>query len=346
VHNKIKNKIEKELSSFIRSLDKTYPIGKVSPVLFRSIKEFVGRKGKRARPCLFVIGYLGFARETPPNLYKAAISFELLHDFLLVHDDIIDKSSTRRGKPVMHKVFDGYLKRFRAVKFNGQDLAIIAGDVMYAMAVDTFLSIKEEMQRKVKGLREFLKAALSTGIGEFIELLGAIKDIGTFSKEDIYRIYDYKTARYSFASALSCGAILAGAAPCQINRLYKYGIYLGRAFQIKDDILGIFGDEKKTGKSPLTDLQEAKKTLLIWYAYKNSQRQNRSIIKRIFAKNKVNKGDLLKMRRILTSSGALDYAEKEISHLVKKAEITIKPCAMFPEYKASLQAYSRQLLSL
>ena len=344
MQNKLKNKIEKELKNFIRYLDKAYSLNRVSPLLFNSIKEFVLRKGKRLRPTLFVVGYLGFARSPAPNLYRAAISFEFLHDYMLVHDDIVDKSATRRGKPSMYKMLDNHLKRFKKIKFDGQDLAIVTGDMMHSMAIDAFLSIKADARRKEKALSKFISAAARTAMGEFIELLSGGKDIERITKEDIYRIYDYKTSCYTFASPLSCGAILGGANSGQANRLYKYGLYLGRAFQIKDDILGLFGEEKKIGKSALTDLQEAKKTLLIWYAYKNSSRKNKLVIKRILAKDKVNKSDLIRIRKIITSCGGQDSVKKEILSLREKARGILNSSKMRKKYKTLLNNYSGVLL--
>ena len=99
---KIKIRVEKELSAYARSIDKVYSLNKLSPILFKSIKEFILRDGKRIRPVLFCIGYLGFSKRTPRGLWRSALSLELLHDFMLVHDDIIDKSDMRRGKPSMH----------------------------------------------------------------------------------------------------------------------------------------------------------------------------------------------------------------------------------------------------
>jgi geranylgeranyl diphosphate synthase type I len=245
---KIKIKVEKELSKYVNDLDRQYSLSKISPLLFKSIKEFVLRKGKRVRPILFIIGYLGFKKRPAKNLYTCALSLELLHDFMLVHDDIIDKSDTRRGKPSLHKMLGRYLKTFKKVKFNGEDLAIVIADVMYALAIHTFLSIKEQEKRKERALRKFIEAAIYTGSGEFIEILNGIKDIEATNKSDIYKIYDLKTAHYTFATPLSTGAILAGAKQRQIDNLFKFGIYLGRAFQIKDDILGMFGQEKRIGQ--------------------------------------------------------------------------------------------------
>jgi geranylgeranyl diphosphate synthase type I len=343
---RIKNKIDQGLVRLIQNIDKLYSLSKVSPLLLKSIKEFVLRKGKRIRPILFVIGYLGFSKKEPKNLYASALSIELLHDFFLIHDDIIDKSDTRRGKPSMHKMLDNYLASHKNIKFNGQDLSIVVGDIINAMALSSFLSIKEDPQRKEKALKKLIQATIFTGCGEFIELLLGLKSIEKLTKRDIYKIYDYKTSYYTFACPLSIGAILAGTSQNQIDKLFQYGIYLGRAFQIKDDILGLFGDEAKIGKSTLSDLQEAKKTLLIWYAYNKSTMKNRALITKILLKKKVTQLDLLQMHKIIKKSGALDYAKREISRLLKKAGSIIASSKMRTKYKNLLSTYCEGLLSL
>ncbi len=342
----IKNRVELEISNYIRNIDKLYSLKSISPVLFRNIKEFVSRKGKRIRPVLFVIGYLGFAKRVARGLYRSAVSLELLHDFMLVHDDIIDKSETRRGKPSMHTRLNRYLKGYKNLKFNGQDLTIVIGDVMYAMAIHAFLSVDEDKERKEMALKRLIEAAFYTGSGEFIELLSGAQDIDETTKEDIYKIYDLKTANYTFASPLTIGAVLAGGKKYDVDRLFKCGTYLGRAFQIKDDILGMFGKEAKTGKSTLTDLKEAKKTILIWYAYNRSDRKNKSIIKKILNKKNVDKMDLSRMQKIIIESGTLDYAKKEILKFIKRAQGIQQSFRMQPKYRKLLLAYSNQILSL
>ncbi len=342
---KIKNNIEKELLGYLKDADKSYGLRKISPLLFNNIKEFISRKGKRVRPTLFVIGYLGFKNKPAAGLYRTALSLELLHDFMLVHDDIIDKSPTRRGKPSVHAALNKYLKAHRHIKFNGEDMAIVVGDVIYAMAINAFLSVKEDMRRKQMALSKLTEAAFYTGSGEFIELIYGIKPIEKITKEDIYKIYDLKTATYTFAAPLAIGATLAGARENEINKLFNYGIYLGRAFQIKDDILGIFGTQAKMGKSNLTDLQEAKKTILIWHAYRKSDDLNRAKIKKILSKARVNNYDSREIRRIITSAGSLNYARNEIDALIKKAETLNKTFRMPQKYKDLLNSYSRKLLS-
>jgi geranylgeranyl diphosphate synthase, type I len=341
---KIKIRIEKELYNYVRSIDKIYSLNKLSPILFKNIKEFICRDGKRVRPILFCIGYLGFTKKPAPGLYRSALSLELLHDFMLVHDDIIDKSNTRRGKPSMHSALSSYLGKNKKAKFNGKDLAIVTGDVMYAMALDAFLAVKEDPPRKEAALKKLILAALYTGSGEFIELLLGIKPIEKVTQEDIYKIYDYKTANYTFASPLAMGAILAGAKTNQINKLFSYGLFLGRAFQIKDDIIGIFGKNKEIGKSNLTDIREAKRTLLIWYAFGHADRKDKLIIKAIMEGRSTRNTELIKMRKIITETGALAYAQNQIKYLYSKAVIQINHLSMNKEYKQTLNNFSQKIL--
>jgi len=339
----IKKKIEHQLDPFLQNADKSYSLKIISPLLFKSIRDFILTDGKRIRPALFIIGYEGFSKKRAPGLYQSALSVELLHDFFLIHDDIIDKSDTRRGKPSLHKVYEEFLAKHKNIKFNGQDLAIVAADIIYALAIKAFLSIKEDFQRKEKALQRFIKAAVHTGCGEFIELLSGIKKIEEINKKDIYKIYDYKTAHYTFASPLSMGAILAGAKQAEINKLSKFSLYLGRAFQIRDDTLSMFFDEKKIGKSALSDLQESKKTLLIWYAYNHTNKKNKSLIKSILNKKEVTKVDLLKVRKIAKGSGALDYTQGEIDNLTRKAKTILSTIKIKAKYKNLLSWYAEQL---
>ncbi|MDD3345911.1 MAG: polyprenyl synthetase family protein [Candidatus Omnitrophica bacterium] len=341
---KMKIRIEKELHAYIKDAEKTYSLKRLSPPLFESIKEFICRPGKRVRPILFCIGYLGFSKKTTPGLYRSALSLELLHDFMLVHDDIIDKSDTRRGLPSMHASLNETLSGNTKIRFDGEDLAIVIGDVMYAMGLDAFLSIKEEPRRKEAALKKLISAALYTGSGEFIELILGKKPIEEVSLDDIYKVYDYKTANYTFASPLSMGSILAGAKETCTKNLFSYGMLLGRAFQIKDDIIGIFGKEKDTGKSSLTDIKEAKRTILIWHAFNHSYKKDKEAIKKAMYGLSSDPGEFARIRRIIAESGSLSYAKEQISRLFTQAQEHLRASRMEKKYVNMLEDFSRKTL--
>lgn len=340
----IKKRVEKEILRYTSSPEGVRSLKGISPVLGDYIKEFIRRPGKRLRPMLFVLGYLGFSKKEAPGLYTSALSIELMHDFMLVHDDIIDKSDTRRGKPSMHAMLNDYLKKYKKIKFSGQDLTIVVGDVMYAMGLQAFLTISENKIRKENALKTLIEAALKTGAGEFIELLYGATDIKTIKKEDIYKIYDYKTAFYTFSAPLAIGAELGGADLEEKQKLIRYGILLGRAFQIKDDLLGMFSEEKEIGKSSLSDLQEAKKTILIWYAYHNCGPANKRTIKEMLDKKTAGRSDLLRMRSLISDSGAPEFARAEIRRSLAQAQHLLSLSRIKPKIKSLIQEYSRTIL--
>ncbi len=343
---RIKNRIEKELKIYTREFNKEYSLSSLSPLLFNKIKEFISRDGKRVRPVLFCIGYLGFAKKPARGIYRSALSLELLHDFMLVHDDIIDKSETRRGKLSMHALLNRQFSKNKKLKFSGEDLTLVIGDVMYALALDAFLAIREDPGRKEKALKKLISAALYTGSGEFIELLLSAKPMEKVTQNDIYKVYDYKTANYTFASPLTMGAILAGAKTTQIEKLYRYGMCLGRAFQIQDDIIGTFGKETQTGKSSLTDLKEAKRTLLIWYAFRKACAKNKTLINKVMTADNAGRPELELIKGLIRATGALDYAEDQIKSLFKKAQKDILSLGMREEYKNTLNEFSRNILKI
>jgi len=342
---KIKNRIEQELKNYILNINKNYHLNNLSPLISKNIKEFILRKGKRIRPILFCIGYLGFAKKTSAHLFRSAISLELLHDFMLIHDDIIDKSDLRRGKPSMHIMLERELLN-KKLKFSGKDMAIIIGDIMYALALDAFLAFKADPKLKEQSLKQLISSVLYTGSGEFIELLLGIKPIKEVTKKDIYKIYKYKTAIYTFATPLAMGAILAGADKKQIKSLFEYGICLGIAFQIKDDIIAIFRKSSDTGKPNLTDIKEAKKTILIWHAYRNSTKKDKKIIEKIFMSNRVGKRKLRKIKEIILKSRTIDYVKKEIIKLKKEAEEILQNIKINPKYKHLLKKFSDEILAI
>src|SRR3989338_10141692 len=146
----IKQKIDESLSIFLNKIRKDYKLHLVNPILYKSIREFTLREGKRIRPLLLILSYMGYCasdKRIHPSIYQASTCIELLHNFMLIHDDIIDRSHLRRGKPTMHKVLGKTIKNTDQEKL-GYDLAIIAGDIVYALAIDAFLSIQEEPVRK------------------------------------------------------------------------------------------------------------------------------------------------------------------------------------------------------
>jgi geranylgeranyl diphosphate synthase type I len=333
--NSLRKKIDQSLASFLTRVEKDYRLHLVNPILYNSIREFSLREGKRIRPLLLILSYKGYlprGRKVPPSLYHASTCIEFLHNFMLIHDDIIDCSDLRRGKPTMHRILRKTIACSNPDKL-GTDLAIIAGDIVYALAIDAFLSIKEEPVRKERALKYFIQTAAFTAMGEFIDTVGGVDTLAHVHEKDVFLNYSLKTARYTFDCPLVTGAILAGAPEREIKRLAEFGLLIGQAFQIQDDIIGIYETEKKIGKSILSDLEEQKKTLLIVHAFRTLKGKKRAAFLKTFLKPKKNLADLETIKKILNDAGSLTYALDAVRTRTLKADKILTHLTMSPQYR-------------
>lgn len=334
-----RREIDKSIASFLAAAEKDYQLRLVSPILYESIREFSLREGKRIRPLLLILSYLGYSpkgRKTPASLYKASTCIEFLHNFMLIHDDIIDCSDLRRGKPTLHRVLRKAARCENPDKL-GQDLAIIAGDIVYALAIDAFLSIDEEPARKERALKYFIQTAAFTAMGEFIDTVHGVERLENIREEDVFLNYSLKTARYTFDCPLVTGAILAGAKEKEIRWLAEFGLHIGQAFQIQDDIIGIFETEKAIGKSILSDLAEQKKTLLVAHAFKTLSGSRKRAFVSVFKKKNKTMRDLEAVKKIFVEAGSLEYALKAVRSRVIKADILINRLSMHDKYRKLIQ---------
>ena len=343
--DEIRKRIDLSLESFLNRIKIEYKLHLVNPILFESIKDFTLREGKRIRPILLILSYQGYRknnRKPPQSFYYASTCVELLHNFMLIHDDIIDRSNLRRGKPTLHRLLEKAAKTKEHKKL-GYDLSIIAGDIVYALAIDAFLSLEEAPRRKERALKYFVQTAAFTAMGEFTDILHGVQGINTVTEKDVMLNYTLKTARYTFECPLVVGAMLAGAKEKDIQKLSRLGILIGQAFQIQDDILGIFDSQKNIGKSILSDLAESKKTLLVCHTFKKLSPPKRKVFLKYFTKPKKSYQDLVAVRKIFIQSGSLTYSLDEIESRLKKACQILKGLEVKNPYR---QLIEDSLLSL
>lgn len=331
------HRIDQSLMTFLEKAKKEYPFGQVHPILFNSIKDFCARPGKRIRPLLMALSYQGYTsrKNLPAHLYTACGCLELLHDFMLIHDDIIDCSDLRRGKPTLHKILAKTRRASQNEKL-GSDLAIVAGDIVYALAIDAFLTIEEDPLRKEEALKYFVQTAAFTAMGEFIDILHGFENVRRIAEKDVFLNYSLKTARYTFECPLRIGAILAGAPAQELETLSRVGLMMGQAFQIQDDIIGIFSTEKKIGKSILSDIAECKKTILVCHAYRTLTGKQRRDFLRTFEKPQKTYSDLVKIRRIFIDAGSLAYSLEKINTLLTQSHQKLALLRMKPVFKKTL----------
>ncbi|MBI4309688.1 MAG: polyprenyl synthetase family protein [Candidatus Omnitrophica bacterium] len=333
--DQIRRNIDASLASFLNTVKKEYKLHLVSPLLFESIKEFTLRPGKRIRPLLLVLTYKGYAprdKKIARKLYNASTCMEFLHNFMLIHDDIIDRSNLRRGKATMHKALEHTVKTPDPAKL-GIDLGIIAGDIVYALAIDAFLSIDEPLDRKERALKYFIQTAAFTAMGEFIDTVHGVSALNDVNEKDVFLNYTLKTARYTFDCPMVTGAILAGAEKKEVRKISQFGILVGQAFQIQDDIIGIFETEEKIGKSILSDLAEGKKTLLVCHANRVLQGKAKTAFLKIFNRPRKTLQDLEAIKKIFIKAGSLDYALDAVAVRLKQSQHILNSLKIHPPYK-------------
>lgn len=267
--------------------------------------------GKRIRACLVSLGYGLFS-----GLYEGAdvlapsLSYELFQTGILAHDDIIDNSDYRRFKPSMHKdLGNGH---------DGVSKSICVGDFGIVSAVEILKMCDFPDSVKLRAISHQNKVFSATIAGELKDIEFSYAD--NVHEQDILDMYRLKTAQYTVSGPLVLGAILASASDNDIKTLSAFGDAVGISFQIRDDILGIFGDEAKVGKSITSDMCEGKKTVLISHFDAVCSENKRREFYSVYGKENGGMSELLRVREMLTDSGSLSYAELLCKAYVDKAK--------------------------
>ncbi|GEM_PF-4940080 len=256
-------------------------LGKATPGALQVVRGFLAAPGKLIRPSLFLFGYEAYAHRAPSKkVVRLSMSFELLHLYLLIHDDIIDASEQRRGVPALHKQFEQLHRetglRGEAKHF-GQSMAIFLGDVLASEAEAIWSDVVAASSMPARVRQEFDVMKREVSWGQYQDVLqGSAKYFPSF--EEILTIMTAKSGMYSIYRPLQLGALAAGASVEHLGWAQDFGINLGIAFQTIDDILGTFGDASITGKSIDSDLLERKCTLLAYFAFRDTAPEDRTAL--------------------------------------------------------------------
>lgn len=302
----IQDEVEKIFFAWKKQTDKQVPqLKKISRLLVLSNKQ-----GKMIRGALVYLGYELFSSVPHKQLVQLAAAYEILHTSLLIHDDIMDKSLLRRGKPSVFQQLGG--------NHYGISQAISLGDIGFFLALDILSKIKIPERRKEKIVSYFITTILETINGQMLDVALAQK-IGVVSEKDVLQIARYKTAYYSLVGPLVVGALLAGANKKIIEKLSHFGEHLGIAFQLQDDILGVFGEEKVIGKSATSDIEEGKNTLLFLTAYKNANSEQHAFLLETYGNGKITKRQHKMLQSLFLETNALTYVEKKIEQHAAQA---------------------------
>jgi geranylgeranyl diphosphate synthase type I len=273
--------------------------------LIDGVGQLVTRGGKRIRPALVYYTYLACGGPSDEEVLPLALATEFLHTYLLIHDDIMDHAEVRRGLPAAHVRFrDAH--RARGFQGDGADfgrsVAILLGDLAHTWAVELAGATLPDTPRAREVARCFSAMSEEVIAGQYLELLVAQRRHAT--EEELLRVLRLKSGRYTAERPIQLGALLAGAPPAVAEGLSRYGTAVGEAFQLQDDLLGMFGDEGTVGKPVDADLKEGKFTFLIHHALAAASPEQRWTLESSLGNPNLGPADVPRALAVLEETGA------------------------------------------
>lgn len=352
-----------------RFFDATLPVaGAISPVVGRAadiVADFVRLGGKRVRPMFAYAGWLAgisSLERRPPHPEQSAAdalrvcaALELVQACALIHDDIIDHSDTRRGRPTVHRRFE---TAHRDAGWSGDGAghgvaaAILAGDLALAWADDLVgghspagpdagAPAPNPLPAEVSAVW----AAMRTEVlgGQYLDIVNEVS--GDDTVESAYRVMEFKTAAYTVARPLELGARMAGAPAVLLDDLRSVGHDLGIAFQLRDDLLGVFGDPDRTGKPSGDDLAEGKRTALVALGLERADQRDPRLaaVLRDAVGRRLDDHELTRIRELLVDVGAVEEIERRVTALLEAAVARLEHAEIGTDIRADLIAMAGRI---
>jgi geranylgeranyl diphosphate synthase type I len=336
----LRDRIEVALRDFVavavRGLDEVGP--DLAPIA-STMSDFVLDAGKRLRPAFCY--WAGRAAGAPDSdaLIGAAASLELLQASALVHDDVIDHSDTRRGQPAVHRRFE-QLHRDSGWAGDPGDFgaaaAILAGDLLltWSLSMLTGSGLDDAALRRTRAVTDDMHTELMAG--QYLDILEQAHGGG--SVESALRVARYKAAKYTVERPMHLGAAIADAAPDVVAAYSSFGLPLGEAFQLRDDLLGVYGDPAVTGKPAGDDLREGKRTVLVALALERAGETDRATINAGLGEPGLDESTVEQLRSIVTECGARAEVEQLITARTAQALAALDAVDLEPAGRDALVA--------
>lgn len=343
-----------ELQDFFASPAHRVPRSRGFPLLWERIREQLAG-GKLIRPRLTLIAWRSFARVSgggdaaarvpDASCVRLAASFEMLHAALLVHDDVVDRDWRRRGRPTVGELFrrDAVAAGASAeeAQHAGESAAILAGDLLLSGALRLATTCTADPRRSGAVADVVFEAVTASAAGELDDLLLSLHrfGVGHPGVQEILDMERLKTATYSFEAPLRAGALLAGAAVDDAERLARAGALLGVGYQVVDDVLGTFGDPEVTGKSVDADLRSGKATVLTAHGMQVPD------ARRVLGQLAAGTATVERAREALAASGAREAAVELATDLVGQARELLDGLALPEDERAQLDSLCHHVLN-
>lgn len=291
-----------------------------SQELTGTLTRFVAREGKRMRPALLYYTYRACGGPSDEEVMPMAMAVELLHTYLLVHDDIMDHADVRRGGPSAHRIFAD-LHRQRGWRGSsehfGESAAILLGDLAQGLALELYASVEPAPEVADGFHRSFAAMCQEVVLGQYLEMTTGYRE--NLEEHELLRVLRMKSGRYSVERPVELGALLARAPQATQRGLTDYALKIGEAFQLQDDLLGMFGDAETVGKPVGSDLVEGKFTLLIHHALRELSEPERDLLARALGNPELEPAEVEAVQRLIAASGARQRVGTMIEDRLREA---------------------------
>lgn len=306
--------------------------------LWAEISRLMSSGGKRLRPKMTILAYKAFGGKNVNDILPVAAAQELLHLGMLIHDDIIDRDYIRYG---VDNIAGGYEKIYKPLVGDTTDRlhyahssALLAGDLMISGAYQLITDAKVEAAKIIKVQRLFGKGIFEVVGGELIDTESAFREFGVIKSETVAL---YKTASYTFIVPMLIGAMLADASKADQAYLRLFAENLGIAFQLRDDIIGVFGSEAATGKSNSGDIREGKRTFMVEQLCALANKEQKAVFDHYFGDHSISSDEVQLVRDLLVSTGAKQKTEEAIARYEVKARSALESLDIDPESAEQLE---------
>ncbi|MFE4334045.1 polyprenyl synthetase family protein [Streptomyces sp. NPDC056831] len=319
--DRIVRSIEEVLTAFVA--DKVLSARAEEPALealLDAVGDFITAPGKRIRPLMCVLGWYaagGTGPIPPASVLRVAACLEIFHAFALIHDDVMDGSDHRRGRPSMHRTLAAHHSSYPEAARLGVNAAILAGDLVLVWS-DELLTSTPMTPEQIKAVLPVIYRMRSEIVtGQYLDLVTTGRPTDCLSTA--LRIAQYKTAKYTVERPLQIGAALAGADESLHQVLNGVALPLGEAFQLRDDLLGTFGDPRRTGKPTLDDLREGKHTALLACALRRADPAGQELLRRTMSAADLDAHAADRIHAVLEGCGARQAVEDLIQERHRQA---------------------------
>lgn len=306
--------------------------------MYGLLEEYCCREGKRVRPLIMLISCFGYQRgKKHDDAVKIASVIEMMHSFLLIQDDIIDRSDLRRGGQALHVAC---AHRYGGNSHNrniGSDIALVLADILFAAAVEIVAASNIPPRVKDRFLGIFSSTYEVTAWGQVLDILNSRSKKLENIADTAITVATMKTAYYTVYYPMLMGYVLAGRNADQEKELIRdFSLPLGLAFQMRDDILGVFGSKETMGKPSNSDIMEGKVTILVNSTIEKLEKRECKKFMELFTKNRKTQGDVDAIRQMIVSSGSREAILERHWELVEQSRHLLSRLNMSEEYRETL----------